>query len=165
MLGFNTQLLLGNRKWRHTYFPAQLFGGGNFSVFELSARSCMLALASGVDLCRAEKLRGWDVHGQGRSRAAGVRTAGFGPEPDRQCVEFTRFAHGKMIKIIILCGSRHISLRGRQSDPWAALSSTAGYKLLSRPRVQGHLQETSRHSQAVSGQTLDELILLIEYLI
>lgn len=46
--------------------------------------------------------------------------------------EFTRFAHGKMIEIIILCGSHNISHRGRQSDPGAAQSSPAGYKLLKR---------------------------------
>lgn len=44
--------------------------------------------------------------------------------------EFTRFAHGKTIEIIIFCGSHHISRRGRQSDPGAARSSSTGYKLL-----------------------------------
>lgn len=110
--------------------PAQFFGEGNPSPFELSALSYMLAPTSKVDLCRAEKLGGWEVHGQGRSGAAGVRTAGFGPEPDRQSLEVTRFAHGKMIEIIILCGSHNISLIGRQSDPSAAQPSSAGYKLL-----------------------------------
>lgn len=86
-----------------------------------------MAPASGMDLMQSREA---ERVGSPGPRVAGVRTAGFGPEPYQQCLKFTGFAHGKMIEIIVLCESHNISLIGRQSDPWAAWPSSTGYKLL-----------------------------------
>ena len=84
VLSFNLQLLLENTKVGTHFVPAPIFAEGDFSTFSLSANASILAPASGMDLCRAEKLRGWEVRSQAGPWAAGVRTAGFGPEPDQQ---------------------------------------------------------------------------------
>lgn len=46
-----------------------------------------MAPMSGVDLGGADKPKGWRVQGPGEPRAAGVQTAGPGPEPSQQCLK------------------------------------------------------------------------------
>lgn len=83
MPSFNPQLLLST-KVETLLVPAQILWGKEF-VHVLTLSKCVyFGTVSAVDLRRAEEPRGWEVRGQGRSGAAGVRTAGFGPEPDRQ---------------------------------------------------------------------------------
>lgn len=110
--------------------------------------SCPDSLGKGISpCCNSQQMhRFWHLrlewtYAEQQSREGGKSVPEAGPgcrcEDSRlwaraslTAFEFTRFAHGEMIEIIILCGSHNISRRGRQSDPRAAPSSSAGYKLL-----------------------------------